>query len=158
MILSSSNLCNNNNNCISNACSVLIVDDDIDTLSVVRRLLREYAFNTCCFTKPAIALEHYKTNPRAHHLVISDLQMPTMNGFEFIRKVKEINSNTKVFLMTANFQTGDNPESLLSNDSGSIKSTIDEFILKPFSIEQLIISIRKHIGQCCSQKYFHNVC
>ena len=74
MILSSSNRCNNNN-CISNPPSVLIVDDDIDTLSVVRRLLKEYAFNTCCFTKPAIALEHYKTNPKAHHIVISDLQM-----------------------------------------------------------------------------------
>jgi FixJ family two-component response regulator len=74
MILSSSNQCNNNN-CIS-APSVLIVDDDIDTLSVVRRLLKEYAFNTCCFTTPAIALEHYKTNPKAHHVVILDLQMP----------------------------------------------------------------------------------
>jgi CheY-like chemotaxis protein len=151
MILSSSNRCNNNN-CISNPPSVLIVDDDIDTLSVVRRLLKEYAFNTCCFTKPAIALEHYKTNPKAHHIVISDLQMPTMNGFEFIRKVKEINYTTKVFLMTANFETSDNALSLLSNDSGSINSMIDEFILKPFSIEQLIISIKKHIGQCCSQK------
>ena len=64
MILSSSNPCNNNN-CISNAPSVLIVDDDIDTLSVVRRLLIEYAFNRCCFTKPAVALEHYKTNQHA---------------------------------------------------------------------------------------------
>jgi CheY-like chemotaxis protein len=151
MILSSSNRCNNNN-CISNPPSVLIVDDDIDTLSVVRRLLKEYGFNTCCFTKPAIALEHYKTNLKAHHIVISDLQMPTMNGFEFIRKVKEINSATKVFLMTANFETSDNALSLLSNDSRSINSMIDEFILKPFSIEQLIISIKKHSKQCCFQK------
>jgi CheY-like chemotaxis protein len=143
MILSCSNQCNNNK-CISNQHSVLIVDDEIDILLVVRRLLKEFGFNTCCFTKPAIALEHYKTNPKTHDIVISDLQMPKMNGFEFIAKVKEINSTSKIFLMTSNFETSDTRLLFLSNDLRSINSMIDEFILKPFSIKQLIILIRKH--------------
>lgn len=33
----------------------------------------------------------------SYPLVMSDLQMPSMNGFEFIRKVKEINSNVNIF-------------------------------------------------------------
>jgi CheY-like chemotaxis protein len=139
---------NNNNNHIHvpNSHSILVVDDETDILSVVKQLLEEYGFNTCCFTKPSIALEHYKVSSNNHNLVISDLQMPKMNGFEFIRKVKEINSNVKVFLMTSRFEVSDLGLLLFPNNSSSINSMVDEFILKPFSIEQLIILIRKHIG------------
>jgi len=77
----------------TNTTSILIVDDEIDILSVVKRRLQQYGFNTCCFTKPNIALERYKASSNTHQLIISDLLMPKMNGFEFVRKVKEINSN-----------------------------------------------------------------
>jgi len=54
----------------------------------------------CSFTKPNLSCEHSKISSRDHDLVTSDLQMPSLNGFEFIRKVKEVNSNVKVFLIT----------------------------------------------------------
>ena len=137
------NNANNNNYHIPDSLSILIVDDETDILSVIRRQLEEYGFNTCCFTKPGIALEHYKLSSNNHKLVISDLQMPNMNGFEFIRKVKEINFNVKVFLMTC-FEMND-LELLLSVNSSPTK-LIDEFIRKPFSIEKLIILVNKHMN------------
>jgi len=150
---------NNNNSCcyyhhISDSTSILIVDDEIDILSVIRQQLQDYGFNTCCFTKPNIALEHYKASPNTHQLIISDLLMPKMNGFEFVRKAKEINLNVKVFLMTC-FETDDLELSLLSSNSASssslsptssTKPMIDEFIRKPFSIDKLIILIKKHVS------------
>ena len=142
---------NNNKHQASDSSSILIVDDEIDILSVIRRQLQEYGFNTCCFTKPSIALEHYKTSSHTHHLIISDLLMPKMDGFEFVRKAKEINSNVKVLLMTC-FETDDLELILLSINSSSqllatssAKLIIDEFIRKPFSIEKLIILIKKHV-------------
>src|SRR5919202_4239040 len=128
---------------------ILIVDDESDILSVVTRLLEAYGFNICSFTKPTIALEHYSTSPNNHDLVISDLQMPNVNGLEFIRKVKEINSNVKAFLMTSSLQTNDSGLLLLPNTnpiSSSLNLIIDEFILKPFSVQKLVELIRKHIG------------
>jgi DNA-binding NtrC family response regulator len=98
------NIINNVNNDYPDSSSILIVDDEIDIFSVISRQLQEYGFNTCCFTKPGIALEHYKTSSNTHQLIISDLQMPKMNGFVFVREVKEINSNVKVFMMTC-FET-----------------------------------------------------
>src|ERR687885_189606 len=98
---------NNNNKAhvhAPNSQYILIVDDEPDILSIIRRVLEEYGFNVCCFTKPKIALEHYRISPNNHSLVISDLQMPNINGLEFLRKVREINSNTKVFLTTSNFE------------------------------------------------------
>lgn len=45
-------------------------------------------------------------NPKAHQLIILDLLMPKINGFEFVRKAKKIDSTVKVFLMTC-FDTDD---------------------------------------------------
>jgi DNA-binding NtrC family response regulator len=138
---------------ISDSTSILIVDDENDILSVIRQQLQDYGFNICCFTKPNIALEHYKASSNTHQLIISDLLMPKIDGFEFIRKAKEINSNVKVFLMTC-FETHDLELSLLSSNSASsylsstssTKPMIDEFIRKPFSIDKLIILIKKHVS------------
>jgi DNA-binding NtrC family response regulator len=91
------NIINNVNNDYSDSSSILIVDDEIGIFSVISRQLQEYGFNTCCFTKPGIALEHYKTSSNTHQPIISDLQMPKMNGFVFVREVKEINSNVSVY-------------------------------------------------------------
>jgi two-component system, cell cycle response regulator CpdR len=151
MSFSSSNQYNNSNNThvhLQDSHYILIVDDEPDILSIVRRVLEEYGFNVCCFTKPNIALEHYKISPNNHSLVISDLQMPNINGLEFLRKVREINSYTKVFLTTSNFEMSDLGLLLFpdSNSSSSLNNfIIDEFIQKPFSVEQLIVLIRKHV-------------
>lgn len=138
---------------ISDSTSILIVDDEIDILTVIQQQLQDYGFDICCFTKPNIALEHYKASSNTHQIIISDLLMPNMNGFEFVKKAKEINSNVKVFLMTC-FETDDLELSLLSSNSASsslsptssTKPMIDEFIRKPFSIDKLIILIKKHVS------------
>jgi CheY-like chemotaxis protein len=150
MSFSSSNQYNNSNNThvhLQGSHYILIVDDESDILSVVRRALEEYGFNTCCFTKPRIALQHYKTSPSNHDVVISDLQMPNVNGLEFIRKVKDINPDVKVFLMTSSFESSDSELLSLpkSNPSSSLNLMIDEFILKPFSVQKLVMLIRKHV-------------
>ena len=151
----SSNPYNNNNNInthLPNSQYILIVDDESDILSVVRRVLEEYGFKTCCFTNPYAALEHYTMLPNNHDLVISDLQMPNINGLEFIGKVKEINANVKAILMTSSFQMSDSQVLLLPNSnpssssSSSINLKIDEFILKPFSIQKLVELISRHIS------------
>jgi two-component SAPR family response regulator len=53
------------------------------------------------FTKPSLALEHFKINYKDYSLVISDIRMPKMNGFEFARSVSRVKPEIKVLLMTA---------------------------------------------------------
>jgi two-component SAPR family response regulator len=64
--------------------------------------------------------------------------MPGMNGFEFVRKGKEINPEIKVFLMTA-FEINDQE---FSNAISSLK--VNEFITKPVSIKKLNAMVEKH--------------
>ena len=83
------------------------------------------------FTDPSLPLEEFSKKPSDYELVISDIRMPSMNGYEFIKQVKKINPKVNVVFMTA-FEIEDKEfHSILP----SIK--INGFLQKPFSIEQL---------------------
>jgi YesN/AraC family two-component response regulator len=85
------------------------------------------------------ALEYFKLNYNDCVLVLSDIRMPGMTGFELIRMIKQINPTTKVLLMSA-FEINNNE---LLYALGSIM--IDDFIQKPVSPRKLTSIIQKHI-------------
>ncbi|HEY5630730.1 MAG TPA: response regulator [Nitrososphaeraceae archaeon] len=111
--------------------TILLLDDEFDITTVLKQGLEKRGFQVFGFTDPLLALEHFQINTKQYGLVISDLRMPGMNGYEFVKKVKEIKPKVKVFLMTA-FEINDAEfHSLLQ----SVK--IDEFIQKPVSFKKL---------------------
>ena len=113
---------------ISTKASVLILDDDFDIVTLMKIGLQHHSFNVYGFTDPALALEHFGMNAKSYDLVISDIRMPQMNGFEFIKKVKEIKPE-KVFLMTA-FEIND-----IEFRRVLPSTRIDEFIQKPILLD-----------------------
>ncbi len=80
---------------------ILIVDDEFDIMSIFKQALKKKGFHVFGFTDPLLALEHFQINIKRYGLVISDLRMPGMNGYEFVKKVNEIKPEIKIFLMTA---------------------------------------------------------
>jgi len=120
--------------------SILILDDDFDIVTVIKLGLKKHrSFDVYAFTDPALALEHFKVNASKYRLVISDIRMPQMNGFEFIKKVKEIKPEINVFLMTA-FEIND-----IEFRRVLPSTRIDEFIQKPISIERLNTLVLTHV-------------
>jgi CheY-like chemotaxis protein len=85
------------------------------------------------------ALEYFQNNSDDIDLVLSDISMRKMNGYELVRRIKAIRPETKVVFMTA-LET-DLPE--LSEILPSIK--IDGLILKPGRLENLANIIQKII-------------
>jgi len=67
--------------------------------------------------------------------VISDIRMTPMSGVEFIKKLKEIDSNIKVILMTAFEMEG--------NQLKEIQT--DEFFNKPIRINELVQIVKKYV-------------
>lgn len=79
---------------------ILVLDDDKDVAADVAMLLREQGLNAHVFTDPIAALEDFKQNSNDCVLVVSDIRMPKMNGFQFVRKARDIKPDQKVVFMT----------------------------------------------------------
>src|SRR5919204_2728535 len=111
--------------------SILAIDDEYDIVNLIQKSLQRHRFKVFTFTEPSAALEDFISHSKDYDIVISDIRMPGMNGYEFVRKVKERNPKVKVILMTA-FEIDDKE---FHNVLSDIK--IDAFLQKPFSIGQL---------------------
>ena len=80
---------------------VLIVDDEPDLNLTLKMILEDNGFKVDSFTDPFSALENFKEEAGSYDLVILDIKMPNMNGFEFYRQIKKIDDKVKVCFLTA---------------------------------------------------------
>ena len=78
---------------------LLIVDDDPDITLTLRTNLEQSGFEVVSFNDPLLALEHFK--PRHYDLMILDINMPDMNGFELYRQIRRKDKQVKVCFLTA---------------------------------------------------------
>ena len=112
---------------------ILVLDDDFDLSNLVKNILQRDGFkNVFAFTDPLLALEHFRINQKNYSLIVSDIRMPVMNGFEFVRKARKINPKVKILLMTA-FEIDDKEFARVLP-----KPKIDGLIQKPASSKQIL--------------------
>jgi CheY-like chemotaxis protein len=119
--------------------SILLVDDELDIINTIKRWLQADGFRVYGFADPLQALQYFQNNCDQIDLVLADIRMQKMNGFELVKKIKAIRPETKVVFMTA-LET-DHQE--LSKELPSIK--IDGFVSKPGHLEKLVSDIKKII-------------
>jgi two-component SAPR family response regulator len=136
-VLSLNSNCNDFKNSNNNNKSVLVVDDEHDIVNLIKQSLQINGQKVSAFTDPVMALEDFKVNCKTCSLILSDIRMPGINGYEFVKKAKEIDEQVKVVLMSA-FEINDKE---FHNILPDIK--VDGFLQKPFSIQQLNNVIEK---------------
>jgi|SRR5215216_446706 DNA-binding response OmpR family regulator len=78
---------------------LLIVDDEPDITLTLRTILEQNGFEVVSFNNPLLALQSFK--PRYYHLVILDIRMPDMNGFELYKHIRRKDNRVKVCFLTA---------------------------------------------------------
>ena len=112
--------------------SILVVDDELDIVSIIEQSLEGLGFRVSAFTDPVVALEYFYSNFKiCCSMVISDIRMPGMSGYEFARKVKGIKPECKIILMSAfDINNVEFPKVLQGVN-------IDTFLQKPFSMRKL---------------------
>ena len=116
----------------SNGKSIMVVDDERDIVNQIKRSLEAMdGLKVYTFTDPFAALEHFNSSCKDHPIVISDIRMPGMNGYEFVKQVKKIDPQVKIILMSS---VGINDNNLL-DALPDVK--IDTFLQKPFSLDIL---------------------
>ncbi|MDQ6667418.1 MAG: response regulator [Thermoproteota archaeon] len=78
---------------------ILVVDDEIDINSTIRQVLEDKGFKVDSYEDPYLALKNFK--PHYYDLVLIDIKMPRMNGFDFYRGIKAQDKEVKTCFLTA---------------------------------------------------------
>ena len=117
----------------------MVVDDEADIIDLMKKSLGRLGYSVFGFTSPSVALEHFQRDAKKYSLVISDIRMPSMNGYELVKKIQNIQPETKVLLMSA-FEI--NPNEFFKV-LPSVK--IHGFISKPASLKQITNVVKTHM-------------
>ncbi len=78
---------------------VFLIDDEPDTTYTLEKVLQDNGFNVESYNDPLLALNNYRVN--FYDLVILDIKMPKMDGFELYIKIREKDPNVKICFLTA---------------------------------------------------------
>jgi CheY-like chemotaxis protein len=118
---------------------ILIVDDEADVMTVMKRGLEMSGFHVRTESDPATALENFKAG--TFDLLITDIKMPKMDGFELAGRLLEIDPKIRICFITA-FDI-DYFEKFRQRFS-HIPTRC--FIKKPVSIANLVGMVRQELG------------
>ena len=110
---------------------ILLVDDEVDVISVFTMILEMNGYEVDAYTDPTSALDDFK--PNFYGLLLLDIRMPTINGFELYRKMRNIDDKVSVCFITA-FE--DYREEF--KESFPMLDEFKYFIRKPKAIEDLV--------------------
>src|SRR3989304_1640778 len=112
---------------------IIIIEDNNTMRLGIEETLRRENYNTVSFDNGISALNHFKKYPS--ELAIIDLKMEPMNGIEVLEKIKQINSQTEVLMISAYGTVEDAVRAMHLGAS--------DFMTKPFSPDELRIRVKK---------------
>ncbi len=118
---------------------ILIVDDEADIIEILQFVLESQGYECITAFDGEEGLKLAKeANP---DLIILDVMMPKMNGYKISRLLKFDSKykNIPILMLTARSQETDKA---LGEETGA-----DEYITKPFQIENVVETVKKYLGQ-----------
>jgi two-component system, OmpR family, response regulator MprA len=112
--------------------SILVVDDEPAVRDALERALKAQHYGVTIAVDGKQALDAIASE--RPELVLLDVLMPVMDGFEACRTLRELGDRTPVLMLTARDAVGDRVEGL---DAGA-----DDYVVKPFALEELLARVR----------------
>jgi len=122
---------------------ILLVEDEQDIATVLNMVLEDSGYEVECFTDPVLALKDFRTG--SYDLVILDIKMPNMDGFELRRQIKKIDSSVKTCFLTASELYYEEFRKELGIEEEVVLDK-DQFLRKPIQNEELIKEITRIIN------------
>ena len=115
--------------------SILIVEDEAKLRRLVELQLADEGFQAQSAADAETGLE--LLNKESFDLIVTDFKLPGMSGLEFLQAVKRIDARLPVVMMTA--------YGTVESAVGAMKAGASDYILKPFSLAELVLVIRKEL-------------
>ncbi|WP_368030553.1 diguanylate cyclase [Arcobacter sp. s6] len=129
--------------------SILYVEDESDVREFTSKLLSSLLKNVFTAENGQDGLELYKENINTIDLIVTDINMPKMNGITMCEKIRELNKEIPIVVTSAH------------NDTSFLKKAIDvgvsTYAMKPIDLYQLIESITKAIEPIFLKKELVNL-
>ena len=121
------------------ATTILLVDNEPDNISVLSMGLEDEGFKVDAFNDPILALSNFK--PNFYALLILDINMPKMNGYELYKEIRKIDDKVKICILTA---------SEIYNESLRVPppQLLDDvkcFIPKPIAIDDFVKKVKEQL-------------
>ena len=116
---------------------ILVVDDELDITSSIKNGLERKGFEVHTYNDPTKALEAF--TPDTYDLMLIDIRMPKMNGFELYREIKKKNDKVKICFFTAFEVYYDEFRRMFPN------LEVKCFIRKPITIGDLVTHINSEL-------------
>ena len=110
---------------------VLLVEDDLQMQSLIVDYLKDYGFIVTAFDNPKDVLEDFKLSSN-YSIIILDLMLPFMDGFDLFNKLKEI-KNIPIIISTARGDIG--------NKIHGFELGADDYLAKPYEPRELVLRI-----------------
>ena len=113
---------------------ILVIDDESDVTFTIKNILEDNGFAVDTFNDPVLGLNYYKVS--FYDLVILDIKMPKMDGFELYIKIREKDPKVKICFLTAIATFNEE----FRKTRLALGKTINEdyFIQKPIKMEDLL--------------------
>jgi CheY-like chemotaxis protein len=118
---------------------ILVLDDEPDVNFTIKLALEDEGFEVDTFDNPQLALSSFK--PKFYDLILLDIKMPKIGGFEFYREIKKKDNKVNVCFLTASEYT--HCEEFLKENP---KITVKCFARKPIPIGDLAKVVKEQLG------------
>lgn len=112
---------------------ILYIDDDLDILEVMEKMISYHGYDVSITSIGYEAIEMIRSEPARFDLIITDYNMPDINGLELSEKIFNINPKIPIILGTG---------SIKLNEEEVKEAGINAFLQKPFSMEELMKTIQ----------------
>ncbi|HCE56245.1 MAG TPA: hypothetical protein DER09_00255 [Prolixibacteraceae bacterium] len=117
--------------------TVLVVEDDEDSRFLLEIMLDDTGLNLIMAENGGIAIDKFNSHPEID-LILMDLRLPVMDGFEATRKIKKVKPSLPIIAVTAFALHGDENEAM--------KAGCDDYFSKPYNRKTLLEKIGKFVN------------
>ena len=111
---------------------ILVVEDDVELRELFRQVLEKNGYKVTGVPDGMKALDALDAD--FYDLIISDIMMPVMDGYELVRQLREANITIPVMMITAKDAFDDMRKGFLSGT--------DDYMVKPFALDELLARLR----------------
>ncbi len=131
---------------IPKKCNILVVDDEVEVTEFLKSELKEHDENFVVITYNTGYEALKKVQNNGVDLVLTDIAMPDMDGYELYSRIKEIRENLPIIMMTG---FGYDPNHTVVNAK---KAGLRDVIFKPFEMDKLVSLIYRRLEDAKTNK------